>query len=68
MPYGYNPYMNNNCHCSGDMNDILKRINQLENRINRLENMIYSNNYNQYNTPSYMNADNRNYTTMSYMI
>lgn len=74
MPFGYpGPFPNNNCNCRQEINDLQRKINHLENRINRLENMIYSNNYNNYGNSSYgntsfLNSENRNYTTTSYML
>ncbi len=69
MPYGYGPnFLNNNCHCGQELNELQRKINGLENRINRLENMLYSNNFNSYQTPSFLNSENRNYTTGNYML
>ena len=72
MPYGFGPgpfnNNNNNCHCRQELNDLQRRINQLENRINRLENEVYSNNYNNFGNPSFLNSENRNYTTDNYML
>ena len=71
IPYGYGPgpfNNNNNCHCGQEINELQRKINHLENRINRLENLLYSNNYNNYNNPSFLNSENRNYTTSNYML
>ena len=70
MPYGFGPGpFNNNCNCNNEINELQQRINHLENRINRLENMVYSSNYNNnYGNPSFLNSENRNYTTGNYIL
>lgn len=67
MPYGYGNF-NKGCHCMEEINDLQRRINHLENRINRLENAVFSNNFNNYGNPNFLNSDNRDYTSGNYML
>jgi len=67
MPSNFGMF-NNNCRCVGEIRELQRRINNLENRVNRLENMFFNNNWGGFNNPSFLNNENRTYTTENYML
>lgn len=70
MPSNFGMH-SNNCRCGEEIREIQRRIISLEGRINRLENSVFGNNWNSwgnFNSPSMMNNESREYTTGNYIL
>ena len=50
------------------MMEMQRRFNQLERRVRRIENAVFSNNWNTFGNPTFMDNDNRTYTTGNYIL